>query len=148
MKSIRTFTAALATTALVAAGAPAALAQSTTPPERPSDAAGQTERPAKKKKGRRGPRRLSAAQLTKVAAALDVETATLKAAMAKVKAAIDATEARETKAEGDALLAAELGVSVEQMRTALAGVRGAGNGKCGSRGFEPAPEAPVDPSGT
>jgi hypothetical protein len=143
MKSIRMITATLAATALVAAGAPTAMAQSGPAP----DTAGQSERPAKKK-GKRGPRRLSAAQLAKVATALGTDAAPLKAALDKVKATVDASEARETKAERDALLAGELGVTVEALRAAFASVRGSTDGKCKPRGPAPATDNPSDSSGT
>ena len=148
MQSIRTTTAVLAASgALLAAGAPAAMAQSGTT-DYPSDSTtnSQTAKPAKGKRGkaRRAPRRLSDAQLTRVAAALGTDLAALKAAQAKVKAAVDATDARETRAEHDALLAGELGVTVEQLRTAFASVRGTTEGKCKTRAAAPTADYPAD----
>ena len=125
MKSIRTMTAVLATTALAAgAAAPVALAQ--TSGTYPSDT--QSQRPAKK--GKKKQRKLSDAQLTKVATALGTTLEALKVAQAAVKTATDATEARETPAERDALLAAELNVTVAQLRAAFASVRGTTDGRC------------------
>lgn len=152
MNSIRTITAALATTGLMAvAGAPAAMAQSSTTTDYPSDTSTQTSKPAGKKghKGKKGARKLSDAQLTKVATALGTTLEALKAAQAKVKAATDATDAKETKAERDALLAPELGVTVTQLRTAFDSVRGTTDGKCKGKGSAPASsDYPSDTSGT
>ncbi len=145
MMSIRTIAAVAAATGLLAAaGAPAAVAQSTPAPAHPTDSA-QPGKPGKKgKHRRRGPRRLSDAQLTRVAEALGTGLAALKAAEAKVKAAVDASEARETRAERDALLAAELGVTVEKLRSAFDSVRGSAGGRCRDKGAQPAPDSPSD----
>jgi hypothetical protein len=142
--SFRTAAVALAATSMIAAGAPAALAQSTS--DYPSDSASQTQTAKKKGKRKRGPRRLSDAQLTKVAAALGTDLATLKAAMADVKAAADATDKRETKAEMAAALAGKLGVTTDQLRAAFSSVRGTTDGRCkGSAGTStPAGDYPSD----
>ena len=128
MKSFRSITAVLASSALVAgAAAPVAMAQ--TPATYPGDS--QTHRPGKK--GKKKPRKLTDAQLTTVASALGTTLDALKAAMASVKAATDATEVKETKAQKDALLAAELDVTVAQLRAAFGSVRGSTDGTCKPR---------------
>ena len=133
MTSIRNLTAVLAASgALLAAGAPAAPAQSgTAGGDYPTDTTSQTGK--KGKKGRRGPRRLSDAQLTKVATALGTDLAGLKAAMAEVKKTVDATDERETRADRDALLAAALGATVDELRAAFGSVRGASDGRCAGK---------------
>ena len=71
----------------------------------PSTSRTQDQKP---RKGKKGSRRLSDAQLTTVASTLGVSLEQLKAAQVKVKAAIAATAARETRAGQDSLLAPEL----------------------------------------
>jgi len=127
MKSLRTITAVLATTALAAGAATPAFAQ--TSATSPGDST--TQRPAKQ--GKKKPRRLSDAQLTTVATALGTTLDALKAAQANAKAAAAATETRETRAEMDALLAAELDVTVAQLRAAFASVRATTDGMCKPR---------------
>lgn len=123
----RIVTAALATTVLAAAPA---LAQTA---EQPSDSGTQTQQKAGKKG--KHPKRLSDAQLASVAEALGTTTAALKTAMAEVKRETAATEARESKAQKDALLAGKLGVGVEELRAAFASVRGRTDGtRGGARG--------------
>lgn len=116
MPSVRTTIAVLSSTALLGAVAGPALAQDGSGTY-PSDSTTQAA-----KKGKRGGK-LTDAQLTTVATKLGTTLEALKAAQAKVKAAVKATEARETKAEQDALLAEELGVTVSELRAAFASVR-------------------------
>jgi hypothetical protein len=127
MKSFRTITAVLATSALAGGLAAPVLAQSA---DYPTDTSATTEAHQGGKKGRHGPRKLSDAQLTTVATKLGTTLEALKAAQAAVKTATEATEARETHAQRDALLADELNVTVAQLRAAFASVRGATDGRC------------------
>jgi hypothetical protein len=131
MKSLRTITAVVATAAL--AGGVAAPAFAQTAGSYPTDST-TTQASKHGKKGKHKQRKLSDAQLTTVATALGTTLDALKAAQAKVKAATDATDARETKAQVDALLASELGVTVDQVRTAFDGVRGGDDGRGGRGG--------------
>jgi hypothetical protein len=131
MKSVRSMTAILATATLAAgAAAPVASAQTATYPTDPS---GEQRSANHGKRGKKKPRRLSDAQLTRVATALGTTLEALKAAQAAVKTATAATEIRETRAQHDALLAAELDVTVTQLRAAFASVRGTTDGKCKPR---------------
>ena len=135
MKSIRTITAVLATGALVAGAAAPALAHGPgagAGADYPSDSGSQSQ-PQRKRGGKKKPRRLSDAQLTRVATALGTTLDALKAAQAEVKAAAAATEARETRAQMDALLAEALNVTVAQLRDAFASVRGSTDGMCKPR---------------
>ncbi len=88
-------------------------------------------------------RSLTDAQLTTVATKLGTTLEALKGAQAKVKAAIAATAARETRPQKDALLAAELDVTVAPLRTAFASVRGTTDGTC-KAGSGQAATAPGD----
>jgi len=132
MTTIRRISTTLAATALLGASAVPALGQSGDYPTDSSNSTStqSTVKAKKHKKGKRGDRRLPDAQLTKVATALGTDLASLKAAMASVKTKVDATDARETKAERDALLAEELGVSVDALRSAFSSVRGTTDGHC------------------
>jgi hypothetical protein len=86
-------------------------------------------------------------QLTTVATRLGTTLEALTAAQATVKAATAATDARETKAQKDALLAAELNVTVAQLRAALASVRGTTDGRCkGGSGTSSATTAGNNPT--
>jgi len=131
MKKFRTTTAVLASAALVGGAAAPAFAQSGDYPSEPSGST-QAQRPAKK--GKRGPKKLTDGQLTTVATKLGTTLEALKAAQAKVKAAVAATDATETKAERDALLAAELNVTVAQLKAAFDSVRGTTDGTCKAKG--------------
>jgi hypothetical protein len=92
-----------------------------------------TTQTQKHKRGKNHGGKLTDAQLTKVATALGTTLETLKAAQAKVKAAVKATDERETRAQEDALLASELGVSVSELRAAFASIKPARGGR-GERG--------------
>ena len=136
MRSIRTITAFVVTGALVAGGASPAFAHGPgagagTGADYPSDAGSQSQ--TQRKRAKKKPRRLSDAQLTRVATALGTTLDALKAAQAEVKAAAAATEARETRAQMDALLAEALNVTVAQLRAAFASVRGSTDGTCKPR---------------
>lgn len=147
MKSLRTITAVVATAAL--AGCVAAPASAQTAGSYPSDT---TPMQAKKhgKRGKHKQRKLSDAQLTTVATALGTTLDALKAAQAKVKAALDATDAKETRAQADAQLASELGVTVDQLRAAFHSVRASGDGGGGGtcKGGKPASGSYPSDSGT
>ena len=100
----------------------------------PSDTSTQTSKPAKRGKPGKRPRRLTSAQLSAVAAKLGVSVDALKAAQTKAKAAADATDARETPAQMDELLATLLGVTAAQVREAFASVAPQRRGEGGGRG--------------
>jgi hypothetical protein len=129
MMSLRTITAVVASAA-VAGGGLAAPAFSQTAGTYPGDASSSSQSNKPGKRGHHGKRHLTDAQLTTVATALGTTLDGLKAAQAKVKAAVAATDAKETKAEKDGLLAAELNVTVTQLRAAFASVRGTTDGMC------------------
>jgi hypothetical protein len=133
MKAVRNLTAVVAATALAGGGLAAPVFARSAADD--SAASGTTQSRTQESGRHHGGRRLSDAQLTTVATALGTTLDALKAAQAKVKAAAAATDARETKAQKDALLAGELNVTVTQLRAAFASVRGATDGTCkGGRG--------------
>ncbi|MTD46229.1 hypothetical protein GKE82_18530 [Conexibacter sp. W3-3-2] len=121
MPSIRTAVAVLGTSVLLGGLATPALAQEAG--SYPTDTT--TQQPAKKKgkKGKRHAPRLTDAQLATVAEQLGVTLEQLKTAMAEVKAAVKATEARETKAQEQALLAEKLGKTAAEVKAAFDSVR-------------------------
>lgn len=141
MTTLRITLATLGSTALLAGAAAPAFAQDTagTYPSDPSSGSQtqQTQQGHRRGHGRGHGRRLSDAQLTKVASALGVTLDALKTAQAEVRAAVKATDARETRAEEDALLAQKLGVTVDELRAAFDSVRpqgGEGRGRGGRVG--------------
>jgi len=151
MPPIRTTVAILSCTALLGGLAVPAFAQDTTGTY-PTDSAdpSQTQKP-KHKKGKRHGGRLTDAQLTKVATKLGTTLEALKAARAEVKAAVRATEAHETRAQEDALLASKLDVTVEKLRAAFASVAPARGEHRGGRGGcekPPSSTSTDDTSGT
>lgn len=135
--NFRMTAASLGATAMLFGAAAPAFAQTTA--DYPTDTSTTTTQTAKAHKGKKA-RKLTDAQLTTVATALGTDLATLKAAQAKVKAAVAATDAKESKGEQNALLASELGVTAAQVKAAFASVAGAG-GTRAARGDCPAKPA-------
>lgn len=121
MPSIRTTVAVLGSTALLGGLASPAVAQEATYSS--DTGTSQTQKPAKKKGKKRPAKRLTDAQLTTVAEQLGTTLEALKTAMSEVKAATKATEARETRAEEDALLGEKLGKTAAEVKAAFASVR-------------------------
>lgn len=136
MPSLRTALTVLGATALLGGLGTPAYAQSsagdypTDSGSSQSDTSGKHTSGKKKagKKGkrarhRRGARRLSQSQLTAVAEKLGTTLAKLKEAQSEVKAAVKASEERETRSEIDAMLAEKLGVTATEVRAAFDSVR-------------------------
>lgn len=121
MSPIRTAVAVLSSTALLGGLASPALAQEATYPT--DTTTSETQKPAKQGKKAKRAKKLTDAQLTAVAEELGTTLTALKAAMAEVKAAVQATEARETKAQEHALLAEKLGVTAAEVKAAFDSVR-------------------------
>jgi hypothetical protein len=150
MSPLRTTLAVVSSAALLATLPAGAVAQS--PGDYPTSGEPTSSQVHKKGKKKRAHRKLSDAQLTRVAEALDTTLAALKEAMSEVGAAVKASEERETKAQREAMLAERLGVSAADVRAAFASVaksgprRGSGRGaKRGGGCRKPAPTSDTDP---
>ncbi len=142
MSHLRLTLAVLSSAALLggaAAGPAAAQDTAGTYPTGPTSgpAGGHGHGPGGRGHRRGGPRKLSDAQLTTIATQLGTTLDALKAAIAKVDAAVKASPERETKAQRDALLATELGVSTDALTAAFEAARpapGGGDGTGPGRG--------------
>lgn len=131
MPSLRTALTVLGATALLGGLGTPAYAQSSAgdyPTDSGSSQSSTSGKHTSGKKGkrarhRRGARRLSQSQLTAVAEKLGTTLAKLKEAQSAVKAAVKASEERETRSEIDAMLAEKLGVTATEVRAAFDSVR-------------------------
>ncbi len=133
MSPLRTSLAVLASAALLAALPAGAHAQSSADSPTPGEPSS-SQVHEKKGKKKRAPRRLTDAQLTSVAEALGTTLSALKEARSAVKAAVEASPERETRAQRDAMLAERLGVTAAEVRSAFASVRSSGPRRGGRHG--------------
>ncbi len=144
MRSLRSTLTVLGTTALMGGLATPALAQDsagTYPTDTDTSQSTTSGKHKSKQKGKRGKAsraKLTDAQLTTVAEALGTTLAALKTAQSEVKAAVKASEARETRSQRDAMLAEKLGVTSAELRAAFDEARpargGSGERRGGKRG--------------